>query len=141
MSFEAGKNTGTWEKEPPLSEEIHDLELRVTKLVGGVEAKLDKTNIKELSETATGQSKLLQLHDSARRFNEKAQATVAALASSSFLTDALSKYASDPTLHGYAQLGYQTTATAALIAGFICLLRNNKFQDEVRGILDKLKTK
>lgn len=137
MSLETGQHTG--EKEPPLSGEIRALELRVNKLVGGVGASLNKVSTQKLAETAAGQSKLLKLYDSARQFNQTAQGIVASLASISFLTEVVSKLASDPALQGYAQLGYKTTATAALVAGFICLLRSNKFQDEARSVLDKLK--
>ncbi|MBI5644626.1 hypothetical protein HY970_00850 [Candidatus Kaiserbacteria bacterium] len=148
MSFEQPRAQRNEPEEPELHERLDNLELRVHKLVG--ETKMNLQRIpggEELASTAEGQSKLLKIQESARRFNQRVLGVAAMINTPTVFTgiaEGIGKHMGadwEQTLDPLINMGGRITATSLFTACVIMSMRTMKMYDQAEKTLNTMERK
>ena len=148
MSLEQSQTQRNESEKPELHERFDELELRVHKLVGEAKTNLQKIpGGEELAQTAEGQSKLLKIQESARRFNQRVL-DIAALISAPTLLAGFAEGIGNlmgadwaQTLEPFIDMGGRVTTVSLFAACLIMSMRATKMYDQSEKVLDTLEQK
>ena len=148
MNFEQPQAQRNKSEEPELHERLDDLELRVHKLVGEAKTNLQKIpGGKELAQTAEGQSKLLKIQESARRFNQHVLGVTAMINAPTVfagIAEGIGEHMGADwaqTLDPLINMGGRMTATSLFAACVIMSMRTMKMYNHAKKTLDTMERK